>query len=215
MQNNETFIDGIEFIPGVGFLHAKFTDKQLQPIRNEVDEMLKNNFRMSKRRNQDLAGNIEHEYEIKCKNYVSDLVLPLTQEFESRWKYISGMGYLTENRPIVLDGVWANFQKKHEFNPPHIHLGILSFVIWLNIPYDIEDEKSVNQSRDSALNIPGHFQFLYTSSLGKISQCNIPVDKKFNGTIALFPSEMVHAVYPFTTSDDYRITIAGNFKYKV
>ena len=33
--------------------------------------------------------------------------------------------------------------------------------------------------------------------------------------ILLFPSEMYHGVYPFYTSDDYRISVSGNFNFKI
>jgi hypothetical protein len=31
----------------------------------------------------------------------------------------------------------------------------------------------------------------------------------------MFSAKYNHLVYPFYTSDDYRITISGNFKFKV
>lgn len=207
----------VELGTGVGFLHPKFTQAELKPIRDEVDEIIKNKFKGSKKFNKDLAGNIEHEYLIEsdCKKHISKIITPLLEESDARWNIISGASYLTEKLPLTIDNVWVNFQKKHEFNPPHIHRGVMSFVIWLDIPYDIKDEMSVVQSVNSGSNIPGHFQFEYVNPLGKIHHYNIPADKTFNGTGLIFPSDMFHAVYPFTTSDDYRITISGNFKYDV
>ena len=57
---------------------------------------------------------------------------------------------------------------------------------------------------------PGYFSFSYTNIFGEISNCDIAVDKKDEGRILFFPSKMVHQVFPFYTSDEYRITVSGN-----
>lgn len=54
------------------------------------------------------------------------------------------------------------------------------------------------------------FEFVCTDFMGKISQNKISVDKSYEGCIIMFPSSLFHTVYPFYTSDDYRISIAGN-----
>jgi hypothetical protein len=38
----------------------------------------------------------------------------------------------------------------------------------------------------------------------------VPVDKTFEGKMLFFPATLSHSVNPFYTSDDYRISIAGN-----
>jgi len=55
------------------------------------------------------------------------------------------------------------------------------------------------------------FNFYYTNSLGDIMNTPIPADKTYENTICIFPARMKHAVYPFYTSDDYRISVSGNF----
>ena len=110
---------------------------------------------------------------------------------------------------------WANIQKKHEFNPMHMHDGVYSFAIWLKVPYNIEDElksPSVNRS-----NMPraGLFSFIYTNIFGEIREAEFPVDRSFEGTIFLFPSCLPHMVYPFTSSNEYRISISGNLRKKL
>jgi hypothetical protein len=34
-------------------------------------------------------------------------------------------------------------------------------------------------------------------------------------TLLLFPAKLTHAVYPFYSSDDYRISVSGNVVFKV
>ena len=43
----------------------------------------------------------------------------------------------------------------------------------------------------------------------------LPVDKSFEGKMLMFSANQLHEVYPFYTSDDLRVTVSGNFKYKV
>ena len=113
-----------------------------------------------------------------------------------------------------------NFQKKHEFNPPHNHTGVFSWIIFLNIPYDLEDEDRVfpemninkgvipSTSRLSLLQVSPNVK-------GGIDHVVLNVDKSFEGKIIMFPSYTQHEVFPFYTSDDYRITISGNLKFDV
>ena len=56
------------------------------------------------------------------------------------------------------------------------------------------------------------FQFVYTDILGAITNIPLFVESGWEGTIVMFPSKLMHIVYPFQTSDDYRISIAGNLR---
>ena len=50
---------------------------------------------------------------------------------------------------------------------------------------------------------------------GNLATHFIETGKKLEGSAFLFPSRMNHCVYPFYTSDDYRISIAGNYRFRV
>jgi len=41
----------------------------------------------------------------------------------------------TDNVNIIMNDAWVSFQNKHEFNPAHRHPGLISFVIWIDIPF--------------------------------------------------------------------------------
>ena len=56
-------------------------------------------------------------------------------EYENGFNYLKLLRYNTQDRNVVLKSVWVNFQKKYEFNPLHDHTGIISFVIWIDVPY--------------------------------------------------------------------------------
>ena len=97
-----------------------------------------------------------------------------------------------------LRNLWVNFQKPGQYNPYHCHHGIISFVIFVDIPYGPE-ERQYNSS-------DGSFQ-LETEL--------IPVDRSWNGYLLMFPSHTNHAVYPYRSTDEERITVAGNLFWNV
>jgi len=197
----------------LGFIQVKFSDQELQPLFDEIKEIEITNFKTASPFNHELAGNIEHEFELKTsKTYLDILIGPYCNEYNKLYKYTDSIGILTESVDMVLSEVWINFQKRNEFNPVHSHSGVYSFVIWIDIPYEISKERSVPRSVKSNSSVPGHFQFLYTDIMGKLRTHTIPVDHTYNNTMVFFPSKLHHVVYPFTTSDDYRISVSGNFK---
>ena len=169
--------------------------------------------------NGDLAGNIMHEYSIpKGKPIVSPMLMHMVTEFNKKYPNYIKKAHSTVNYKqvdIELFNLWVNFQKKHEFNPMHVHDGLYSFVIWHKVPYDIKDEKArLPNIRDEDFRA-GMFAFFYSEPGGKIYQEAIPVDKNWQGKIALFPATLDHCVYPFYTSDDYRVSISGNIGFKI
>ena len=56
------------------------------------------------------------------------------------------------------------------------------------------------------------FTFHYVNVLGQMQHYTLNVDKEFEGNIALFPSHLNHSVNPFYTSDEFRISVAGNLR---
>ena len=108
--------------------------------------------------------------------------------------------------------MWINFQKKHEQFSLHDHNGNLSFVMWVQIPYDLQEELKPPPPNSKIL-FPissSLFNFVYTDTYGAVITKKIKVDKSYEGTIIMFQSNLKHLVYPFHTSDDYRISISGN-----
>ena len=113
---------------------------------------------------------------------------------------------------LELERMWFNVQRKGEFLPIHDHSGVYSFVIWAEIPFTMKDESNWSPNSTLIKDRSGHFQFLYTNGLGKITTHDLPVDKLWEGKICVFPAELPHLVYPFYSSDGCRITISGNFR---
>ena len=169
--------------------------------------------------NQDLAGNIKHEYAIpKGKAAVSPMLMQMIIKHQEKYPNFFKKAHSTINYKaceIELFNLCVNFQKKYEFNPMHVHDGLYSFVIWHKVPYTMKDEKERLASMMDNDFRAGMFAFFFSDPSGKITQEALPVDKNWEGKVALFPANLNHCVYPFYTSDEYRISISGNLGFKI
>lgn len=200
-----------------GVTYNKFTRDDLEFLYRQVD-IIRNNFGSAVPANEELIGHIDHEYFLpdECKQQLERLVLPMVGAYLQEYPTYNRakLSVLSHGVPIVLRDAWVNFQKKYEYNPVHDHGGCFSFVLWLNIPYTREDEDAVSFTQKlhkDALTSNGKFEFFYNDTLGGIYSHKLPIDPSYEGMILLFPSSMKHCVYPFYTSDDYRISVSGNF----
>ena len=168
--------------------------------------------------NTHLIGHLKEEY--KIVNFSEDferyiINCSLQQPVYNTWQ---GLSINSENRPIYLDNLWVNYQKKYEFNPPHDHSGFVSFIIFVKIPYDLNEEEKCYPYLGKTSRTTNHtskLSFLNVGSDGIIKVDPIDVDKSFEGKMLMFSAKQMHEVYPFYTSDDYRITVSGNLKIKV
>tara|TARA_R110002153_G_scaffold55522_4_gene154065 strand:+ start:202 stop:762 length:561 start_codon:yes stop_codon:yes gene_type:complete len=131
---------------------------------------------------------------------------------ESFKNYLYTLANCLTSEDLEIDSAWMNFMYKHEFQPPHYHAKKLSFVIWYETPYDISDE--INTAKVAMHSKDGQFYFVYAepSKDGEVKIKYLPADSSWNGTIAMFPANLMHGVHPFKTSNKPRISIAGNLK---
>tara|TARA_B100000427_G_scaffold24812_1_gene18386 strand:+ start:432 stop:656 length:225 start_codon:yes stop_codon:yes gene_type:complete len=67
-----------------------------------------------------------------------------------------------------------------------------------------------NCKNSRTVKLASTFQFVYTQVLGNVVNFPLFVENGWEGRIVMFPSSLLHIVYPFQSSDDYRISIAGN-----
>lgn len=201
--------------PNIGVLRSRLSEEDLRPIKEEIAEIQKN-FNLAKPHNKQLVGNIRKEFElIKSLKYLDNLITPYIYRYNDSNNFLDQIAVLTKDCELVLDTAWVNFQEKYEFNPIHTHSGIMSFVIWIQIPYSIEDEITQSPGAKSSNPVAGHFSFHYINSIGKIRNQDVKADRTMENTLLLFPAQMNHSVSPFYTSDDFRISISGNYKFKV
>jgi len=159
--------------------------------------------------NKVLAGQITKEYQItKSRELLDPFLEEMGRAYQKEWYYFDEKN---SNKDLKVESVWVNMQKKLEVNPLHNHDGTLSFVAWLHVPFKLEDERNMPNCKNSrTVELASTFQFVYTTALGTIANCPMFVENGWEGKIVMFPSKLLHIVYPFQTTDDYRISIAGN-----
>jgi hypothetical protein len=146
--------------------------------------------------------NIPKSYE----NYLCDFALEYYRYFYDNF---------TNNRQPKVAHKWLNLQKKYEYRPLHNHTdgsgNHLSFVTYVKIPYDIETEDSYsNHTKKATIFRNGRIEFSYNGFNGKQITKIIDIDKTVEGKTLMFANSFMHLVYPFYTSDEYRISLAGN-----
>ena len=157
--------------PNVGVVEGQLPKDTVDGLWKLIEESRKKPENMK----HELAGNISSSIRLEHKS-------PLLEDFVKNVipKYIQqsidsfGPPHrltLNQGQGFNIESLWANIQKKHEFNPPHDHSGVYSFVIWMQIPTSYEEQKKLPICAESnAHSNISNFCFHYTTSLGRISQ---------------------------------------------
>jgi hypothetical protein len=159
-----------------------------------------------------LAGHVHSEFELPITKRLKYLVESLAYEYDKIFdqeplnkqftKKDSDAGVAYE-----LKTLWINYAKKYDFNPIHTHSGLYSFVIWVKIPYDLEDEFKKYKTKNNSTSL---FSFNTMNAIGDLQPHKLHIDKSWEWTMAFFPARLPHSVNPFYTSDETRISISGN-----
>ena len=196
-------------LPNVGLTNGEIPPQIYQALNKEIVDIHTNDKDVL-RMNTSLAGQITKEYQItKSLPLLNPYLEEMGRAYQKEWDY-----YPKENpndNKLTVESVWVNMQKKLEVNPLHNHDGTLSFVAWLYVPFKLEDERNMPNCKNSrTVELASTFQFVYTTALGTIVNMPMFVESGWEGKIIMFPAKLLHMVYPFQTSDDYRISIAGN-----
>ena len=196
-------------LPNVGLTNSYLPSEIYQTLNREIVD-IHNDDSKTMRMNKSLAGQITKEYQItKSRELLDPFLEEMGKAYQKQWNYYPKEN--PNNNKLTVESVWVNMQKKLEVNPLHNHDGTLSFVAWLYVPFKLEDEKNMENCKNSrTMELASTFQFVYTTALGTIVNCPMFVEKGWEGRIVMFPAKLLHVVYPFQTSDDYRISIAGN-----
>lgn len=192
--------------PNCGYIGHTFTDQELFPIRQEIN-IIENNFETYEQINHAHTSTIKKEYKIlQSKQHIEKLLLPFVKI------YIENFDMSVSDNDFYLESAWVNFQHKGEFFSPHTHNGNFSFVIYIKVPFFIDDERKYLSTENKKISTATAFNFLYTDSLGEIKPHSLPIDKTWENKMLFFPGRMLHSVQPFYTSNDFRISVSGNIK---
>ena len=210
-------IENITFTPVqmLGYLSCTVPFTVTASLDKEIQEMLDSNFENATSYKSKLAGASENEYLIeKSASVIEEFIDEVVPNY---WKAHKNYEQASKRHRIRFTDnktrdVWVNFAKKGDYNPLHTHGGLLRFVLWHKIPYQIQNEKNQPNVRDGSVNPAAAFIFNYPDFFAKggVNQWTINADQTWENTMIIFPSVLQHSVYPFQTSDDYRISISGN-----
>ena len=163
--------------------------------------------------NHNLAGNIAESYDLVDEEdyFFNEVLKPVSLRYISENSAVNNFqsNHLS-SEDICLNKFWVNYQYKTEFNPMHIHTGIISFVIWLKIPTESEEQHNLPIAKNSNTPSASDFSFAYTDIIGNIQSYQIQLSPKDNGLMMVFPASLNHQVYPFYECDKKRVSISGN-----
>ena len=141
-------------------------------------------------------------------------IAPLCRKYANEFVNLGDQIPTRNTHPYFMSSWWVNYQKKHEFVALHNHRAVYSFVIWMKIPTQFEEQRKnpIADGFDEHSNPSqiSNFAFEYCNILGESSNHLYVMDPKMEGTMLFFPSTLKHSVYPFYNCDETRISISGN-----
>jgi len=177
-----------------------------------INTIYERNFDKLPSANKQLAGKIKNEHSLYYQgedlskmhhhNLLPRQVLAwITSKFFEYLKYLQIKQY-----QLTINAIWVNEMKANEYNPVHLHQGTistgLSSVMVLKMPKDMGPELARN---DRPMN--GRLHILGNDSGYFCKSDYLPVLQERD--FYIFPYDMRHCVYPFT-SDATRRTLSAN-----
>ena len=144
---------------------------------------------------------VVQEFQSNLKEKIEDL----TEGIEVDPSLIAQQTVLS-NGSWTLENLWINYQKANEYNPPHKHTGDLSFVIYLQVPDEIERENDLTAHEHKN---EGAGMILFDYGMEMPLSINRIAHMPRTGDAFIFPAWLVHHVYAFK-SDVERISVSGN-----
>ena len=182
-------------------------------IFTAINQIYEQNLNRLHKANKQLVGKIKDEHSLfyhgedqsKMKNH-NMLPRNITDYFLTIFKH-----YLSFNKikdyDLHLNSVWVNEMKEHEYNPVHIHRGMLftglSSVMILKMPSTFGKEYSAEQVQQN-----GRLQILGAAN-GQFAKIDYQPPMNLRD-FYIFPYDMIHGVYPFNGTDETRRTLAAN-----
>jgi len=184
-----------------------------QEVFNYLQKLYEVQKKQLPKANKQLVGKIKDEVSLHYSgkdsekmhrhNFVSEDVL--------KWFYTVFQHYLNWNKVykynMQINSIWVNEMKANEYNPVHIHQGMLytglSSVMILKLPKDYGKEYSAEEKP-----MNGRLQIIGASA-GQFAKTDYSPDMKL-GDFYVFPYDMRHCVYPFNRTKEKRRTLVCN-----
>jgi hypothetical protein len=202
-------------IPNPGLLSSTMPDEVYEELKASTtlqisNKNVSNKLKRSMVIDVDVQG-IEESIVINLpesyKNYIHDLSKRYYDHFN-----------LDNFSTPYITASWLNLQKQYEYRPVHRHSDGqgrgLSFVTYLKIPFDKNEEDNYkNHNKSATRHRNGRIEFIYNRLNGLQDVLTIDLDKTHEGKTLIFTNSLLHIVYPFYTTTDYRISLAGNVQF--
>ena len=212
-----------QFDDNYGFYISKVNQNVINEVNIKV-EGIQADWSKGILANDKLAGEIKHEYFTSITPHLKKHIKEQANKLDSNSGY--SRNYLDDNGKLLnthkwdINYMWINYQRKNEYNPMHKHDGIFSWVLWHKVPYTIINEAKLSSKpndprtdKDVNHSLNGYFSFFTASRdshIAGVENWKLPVDNSYEGYFCIFPSDLQHEVYPFYSTDEYRITLSGN-----
>ena len=182
-------------------------------IFTTINKIYEDKYKILYPANSQLVGKIENEHSLfyngedqsKMKNH-NMLPLNVTDYIMGIFKHYLEWNKIREYN-LHLNSVWVNEMKQNEYNPAHVHRGMLftglSSVMILKLPSTYGKEYSAAQTPQN-----GRLQILGAAN-GQFAKIDYqpPMDLR---DFYIFPYDMRHVVYPFNGTEETRRTLAAN-----
>lgn len=191
--------------PNLGWIEYELNQKELDYVWRCV-ESAKGDYR------DKLAGCITSSMKMVDRGdwFYQNVIRPLVDQYAKDFRSLGIDAPLVQRHPYTMGQWWVNYQRQNEFNPLHSHTGIYSFVIWLKVPTHYNQQSKLPIAHKSNSGCISNFELLYADILGRNQMHNFPMDPSMEGKMLLFPSKLMHCVYPFYNCEEERVSVSGN-----
>mgnify|MGYP001342673839 FL=1 len=187
---------------GPSIVKIKIPDEIIKEMNFFVDGIIKDKERLEKfNEGPKLAGNVYQEF-------------LLDTDFMKKIKWGDFLGsacndWVWKEKNLTLKSFqiiksWIVRQFKNEYNPIHYHSGHISGVGYLKVPNNMGE----TSQKDKKVNNNGKL-ILIDGSKKLFSSPTYTITPKV-GDFYLFPSYLMHTVYPFSNSDEERRSVSFN-----
>jgi len=158
--------------------------------------------------NERLAGHLDHQYlyPVNIQNWFYKEIQPILQAYRNGHCKYHGIEEL--NVELQADDLWINYMKAGDFNPVHTHGGDYSFVLFLDVPKQLEKEQEKFKGTSAK---PGALMFEYTQQAKPRWATTGTAVRPQTGDFFMFPALLQHWVCPFK-SKVTRISVSGNLR---
>ena len=169
-----------------------------------LDEGLKVRGKSDKLHIDKLAGHLSEEYKLDADELGPKLAVYL-EAYSIGYNQWRGGGGMQPKATLL--GIWINYMKAGDFNPPHSHGADLSFVAFPDIPKEITEECTAFKG---TMRGPGGISWIYGE--GDKTCISVVHQLPKTGDIYVFPASLKHYVFPFR-SPVTRVSVSGNILF--